>query len=173
MGQYVGVLCKHHPELGGARLESNKRCVKCHADRVKEYKIRKADEQREYQRKYSAEYNRKGSPGYERVLQRNTEKRHRDKAKVFDHYGRACSCGFDDMRALTIDHVDQMGTAHRRPNGERYLGHKLYRWLVVNGFPEGFRTLCRNCQSIAHAEFDGRNENGNGGSQSKRGTFWM
>lgn len=75
------------------------------------------------------------------------------KAKVFDHYGRVCRrCGETDGRCLTIDHTDQLGAKHRAPNGDRYTGRALYAWLIRNGYPAGFRTLCGNCQMRAYAE---------------------
>lgn len=75
------------------------------------------------------------------------------KAAVFAYYGAVCvRCGFDDPRALTIDHEGQDGATHLKPSGERYSGEHLYRWLVRNEFPSGFRTLCANCQMIVYRE---------------------
>ena len=69
---------------------------------------------------------------------------------VFDHYGRSCAkCGFDNILALCIDHENQNGHKHLRPNGQRYVGRILYSWLVRNKFPAGYRTLCFNCNIIA------------------------
>lgn len=70
---------------------------------------------------------------------------YRAKERVFAHYGVICvGCGFPDMRALSIDHVDSGGADHRRTLG----GINFYRWLVRQGFPVGFQTLCMNCQWI-------------------------
>lgn len=80
---------------------------------------------------------------------RARRKRERYHQLVYNHYGRVCSiCDFDDMRALSIDHVNQQGIKHVRPNGKRYAGGHLRAWLVANKFPSGFRTLCMNCQAI-------------------------
>lgn len=62
--------------------------------------------------------------------------------QVFDHYGRKCACcGVDDLGFLTIDHMNGGGRKHLREIKTR----TLYRWLVYKNFPEGFQTLCFNC----------------------------
>jgi hypothetical protein len=67
----------------------------------------------------------------------------KNKKKVFDHYGRVCvCCGEDEPLFLTIDHINNDGYAHRKEVGG---GSGFYRWLVLNGFPAGFQTLCWNC----------------------------
>jgi hypothetical protein len=67
---------------------------------------------------------------------------HRRRQAVFDHYGHACACCGEDREAfLTIDHINGGGHKHLKSIG----GTKLYVWLYRNGFPEGYRTLCMNC----------------------------
>jgi hypothetical protein len=66
-------------------------------------------------------------------------------AAVFGHYGRACTCcgATDD---LTIDHVNGGGQAHRvELFGSNRAGSRFWRWLIAQGFPEGYRTMCRRC----------------------------
>jgi hypothetical protein len=61
--------------------------------------------------------------------------------EVFTHYGEVCSCcGERESAFLTIDHIDGGGTKHVKT-----LDKGFYHWLVANGFPSGFRTLCFNC----------------------------
>lgn len=63
------------------------------------------------------------------------------KAPVFDHYGWSCACcGTTDDP--TIDHVNGDGREHRAEVGG---SQAVYRWLIANGFPEGFQTLCFPC----------------------------
>jgi len=66
----------------------------------------------------------------------------RKREAVFDHYGRACAC-CGATGNLTVDHVDGNGNAHRAKIG--YGSARLYRWLVSNGFPDGFQILCGPC----------------------------
>jgi hypothetical protein len=63
---------------------------------------------------------------------------HRD--TVADHYGRTCACCGSTDR-LTIDHVNGDGRERRLVIGPG----RLYRWLVRNGLPAGFQTLCFPC----------------------------
>lgn len=76
------------------------------------------------------------------------------KIEVLTHYGNgklACvKCGFDDIRALSIDHINGEGKAHRiliRKGGIRF-----YRWLKRQGYPKEYQTLCMNCQWIKRQE---------------------
>ena len=71
-------------------------------------------------------------------------KGHRVKERkiVLDHYGHVCSCcGETIERFLTIDHIAGGGTKHAK----EVCGGDLYRWLIKNKMPEGFQTLCWNC----------------------------
>lgn len=66
------------------------------------------------------------------------------KVAVITNYGNgkpACvRCGESDIRCLTIDHMKAL-------LGEKRIGPGyFYRWLVKNKFPEGYQTLCMNCQ---------------------------
>lgn len=69
--------------------------------------------------------------------------------EVFKHYGDgvahcACECGCDvtEVEFLTIDHINgRKNAVHKRGLG----GTALYAWLKKQNYPEGFRTLCFNC----------------------------
>jgi hypothetical protein len=74
------------------------------------------------------------------------------KKDVLTHYGNgelACvKCGFDDIRALSIDHINGGGSKHRAS-----INHtNIYRWLAKNNYPEGYQTLCMRCQWIKRGE---------------------
>ena len=66
----------------------------------------------------------------------------RNRAAVFGHYGEACAC-CGASSGLTIDHANGGGKEHRAEIGGGSTA--MYRWLVRNGFPDGFQTLCRPC----------------------------
>lgn len=76
------------------------------------------------------------------------------KRKVLTVYGHgkcACvRCGFSDIRALCIDHVNGGGTRHVKSLGKN--GKTFYKWLVDNNYPLGFQTLCYNCNQIKYLE---------------------
>ena len=64
------------------------------------------------------------------------------KLEVFNHYGRRCACcGEEEMVFLAIDHIGGGGRKHRR----KFEGIGLWRWLKNNGYPQGYRVLCHNC----------------------------
>lgn len=64
---------------------------------------------------------------------------------VLEHYGRRCSCcGETRNEFLCVDHVNGGGIRHRKDNNI-HGGEGMYRWLLKNDFPDGFRILCHNC----------------------------
>lgn len=66
---------------------------------------------------------------------------------VFNHYGRSCAC-CGRTKNLTVDHVNGDGKQHRAELSRHNVsGVVLWRWLVRHGFPEGFQTLCRPCNT--------------------------
>lgn len=83
------------------------------------------------------------------------KRRHgRNKLKVMAHYSdnKNCCvrCGFNDMRALSIDHINSDGYIHRKDKTVQ--GSGLYLWLIRHDFPKDFQVLCMNCQFIKRAE---------------------
>lgn len=68
---------------------------------------------------------------------------------VRDHYGWVCACCGSTER-LQIDHIKGDGAEHRRELFGRARGNgsaRFYRWLIRQGFPEGYQTLCLSCNS--------------------------
>ena len=54
-------------------------------------------------------------------------------------------CGEWRIEFLTIDHVAVDGAEHRRQIGSS--SSSLYYWLRRNGYPDGYRALCLNCNA--------------------------
>jgi ribosomal protein L36 len=74
------------------------------------------------------------------------------KLEVLKHYSpelKCARCGFSDVRALSIDHVNGGGSNHIKEIGG---ASKFYRWLKKNNYPPGFQVLCMNCQFIRRYE---------------------
>jgi hypothetical protein len=70
--------------------------------------------------------------------------------ETFAAYGGKCECcGESRTMFLTIDHVRNNGTEHRKKvlGPGRRAGIHFYRWLMKNGYPQtgDFRVLCYNC----------------------------
>lgn len=82
----------------------------------------------------------------------------RVKEQVLTHYGGgklAClHCGITDIRVLTIDHIYNNGYKERQTKWRG--GVSLYYALRGGKFPEGYQTLCFNCQWIK--ELDNREQ---------------
>ncbi len=59
------------------------------------------------------------------------------------HYGgyRCRCCGETEPKFLTLDHVKNDGSAHRKIIGRS----GLLAWLKDHDYPEGFQVLCMNC----------------------------
>jgi len=78
------------------------------------------------------------------------------KIEVLTHYGErklAClKCGFSDIRALCLDHINGKGAEKRRQVNES--GWHLHKWLKSHGYPKGYQTLCANCNLIKVFEND-------------------
>jgi hypothetical protein len=108
------------------------------------YRLVNGEHIRSYARKYYAEHPDK--PGTTQCVYRA-----KVRELVFAHYGKTCArCGYADERALSIDHIDGGGNAHRKTY--KIGGSSFYVWLVKNNFPEGFQVLCMNCQFIKRHE---------------------
>lgn len=80
-------------------------------------------------------------------------RRRRDEIRltVLTYYGGgrpACiSCNELRLPCLSIDHIKYIGN-----HSERKSPILLYRRLIKENFPEGFQTLCMNCQFIKREE---------------------
>jgi len=83
------------------------------------------------------------------------------KYRVLDFYSegklRCEICGYEDMRALTLDHVNGGGNKQRKLLSSvstcvAASGTAIYAWIEHNNYPEGFRILCMNCQFVQRYE---------------------
>ena len=60
--------------------------------------------------------------------------------------GKCSRCGFLDIRALTVDHINGGGNQERKRIGA------IGVWLKVLRDPTGYQCLCMNCQFIKREE---------------------
>jgi hypothetical protein len=130
----TGKICVKHPELNGLRTNSHV-CAGCK---------RASDLERKKINRHHMNAKQRGRIALLKQI-------------ILNHYGRVCAiCGFDHVDALTIDHIDQKGGQHRREikaSGRGGGGMVMYKWLIKNEFPEGFRTLCFNCNIIEYRKY--------------------
>ncbi len=80
-------------------------------------------------------------------IPKDLEKRIYERLIVLVYYSDnelCCNCcSENEYQFLTIDHINGNGSRERR-SIKRY-GSNFYRWLIDNGFPEGYQILCMNC----------------------------
>jgi predicted RNA-binding Zn-ribbon protein involved in translation (DUF1610 family) len=69
------------------------------------------------------------------------------------HQVQCVQCGFDDMRALSLDHVEGGGRKQMEKLGIRKAS-EWYQWLKDNFYPQKpkLQVLCMNCQTIKERE---------------------
>jgi hypothetical protein len=71
------------------------------------------------------------------------------KQKVLRAYGSRCAtCGFEDERALQLDHVHENGAEDRR---KRTPLQRLQQ-IVADNYPDDYQILCANCNTIKACE---------------------
>lgn len=105
----------------------------------------------EYHKKNRFDRNVKSAEYYElnrlKVAERIKTKRDNKRKEVIEHLGGACvRCGYKDIRALQIDHINGGGIKDR--------GTSIYAFLnkVLNDVSGLYQLLCANCNQIKRIE---------------------
>jgi len=148
-------------------------CIECHRQRSRDYyqgnKERMLDGFKQYaqaNRKALTDYGRSyyarnSSKICEQTRKRMSEperkanaKRQRKtsqqalRAKILNHLGGRCyCCGLDDLRFLTIDHINNDGRIDRKlPSGKSKNGYMILLDIQREGIPKDrYRAACYNC----------------------------
>lgn len=115
-----------------------RRCKGCNNKRMRERYLKDPKKIIEYSMRYYR-------ANKEACIARNKKNESALKDAVFMRYGGyLCKCCGETIKEfLTIDHINGGGTKHRKLIGGG--GRFHYRWIRNNGYPEGFRVLCINC----------------------------
>lgn len=72
------------------------------------------------------------------------------RTQVLQAYGGMCACcGESNYCFLAIDHINGGGRVHKRELGGS--NQSIYRFLIKNSFPSGYRVLCHNCNQARGA----------------------
>lgn len=120
-------------------------------EKTNEYHRKWYQKHPDYMREYMREYVRRQFPQIKR--------------EVLTYYGGgkcACiQCGFSDIRALTLDHINGDGASERRQKKGKS-GVLFYLELRTHKFPEGYQTLCMNCQFLKEYKNNGGGLKDNG-----------
>ena len=65
-------------------------------------------------------------------------------AAMMRYGGYRCRCcGETEPKFLTLDHIHNDGSVHRKKIGNR--GAAIFKWLKDHEYPAGFQVLCMNC----------------------------
>jgi hypothetical protein len=135
-------MCKDSEEImnqSGRFFHSNGYCNICSSNYSKERRLDPAKHENltKVRRRY-ASINRKKLNSNQAELSRKL------KIEVINHYGGSCACcGESNILFLCIDHAHGRGQEHRNKIGVH--GSRIYQWLRIQEYPEGFRVLCYNC----------------------------
>lgn len=148
-----------------ARRQERKRnglCTRCGKKREDEFYICKECRDKHnawckkpdvYQRRSEQQSKWAKSEKAKPVLNRR-DKKYYDKVRedVFEHYGKSCACcGEHRNEFLTIDHINGGGNKHRKEIfGKQEGGKRFWAWLRSSKFPDGYQTLCYNCNIAKH-----------------------
>lgn len=133
------------------RREIYRRYREAHPEEIRERERRWREAHKEERREHERERVQRWRDENPAIVSRQWY-RYRDhlRSQVFGHYGRECACcGTTDR--LSIDHINGDGKTHRVALfGRERESTALYRWLINEGFPEGFQILCNRCNSSKH-----------------------
>ena len=83
----------------------------------------------------------------------STEKQRELRERIMEKLGGRCvRCGFDDRRALQIDHVRGSGRKDYAYNSGRWGGGMSYYYRVLKDETGKYQLLCANCNQIKRLE---------------------
>lgn len=116
------------------------------AEYMREWRAKNPERSRRISRKGNAKY-LASNPATRRKSAREYNARRRSELMAF-FGGKCVICGFDDSRALHLDHIHGGGNQIRKQGG-----HGLFeKWKMTRDNPEEaratFQLLCANCNNI-------------------------
>ncbi len=132
-------------------------CIECCKIRTKIDQLKNKEHYKEYRKNYrilnkttiDSQIKEWRLENKDRVNELGRGYNKRTKEKIIRHYSngtmKCACCGEDDINCLSIDHINNNGTEHKKETG----GH-LYWWIKKNNFPEGFQVLCYNCNIVKY-----------------------
>lgn len=106
-------------------------------DRYRKLNKEWLNQNKEHYRTYKAEW-------YKSKAEELKERRLFDKKIVYEAYGNKCSCcGENNIKFLSIDHVNNDGYKERKGRGGS--SDQIMRNIIKNNFPNTYQLLCFNC----------------------------
>lgn len=106
------------------------------------------EKNKEHKRSYGIEYYNRNKL---MMNQKNKARNNGFRLGIIEYLGRKCAyCGFDDIRALQLDHIHGGGTKIRK--GTHYYKYNKYYFNHLDEAKKIFQVLCANCNWIKLAE---------------------
>jgi len=104
------------------------------------YRQTHLEERRAKERQYGREHRERDWRTHQRL-----------KREVLSYYSggedpHCVSCGEKRLDCLSIDHINNNGYKEKKETNK--FNHGIYQFLKTKGYPEGYQTLCMNCQFI-------------------------
>lgn len=138
-------------------------CSPCRSEYHKEWRNKNAELVKERQRQWrldnpdrarasAAKWRSENPERYREITRRSMRKRAATlRQQALDRYGRGCACCGESIEVfLCLDHIDGGGNEERRQHTNGTAGWVFYRWLESQGWPDGYQTLCHNCNIAKH-----------------------
>jgi hypothetical protein len=129
------------------------------------YYIKNKDRNKEKMKKYHSEYylenkdwlnekSRKYNQEHKEQLHENSVRyRYNLRIKVIERFGSVCAkCGFNDWRALEVDHIHGGGTKERKAMPSQLVYYRMLLNLSDKELKGNYQLLCANCNVIKKCE---------------------
>jgi len=92
----------------------------------------------------------------DQILEKGKKRTKANKLQVIDYYSNGtmkCNrCNMNDIRVLTLDHINGGGNAHRKQVGNSTYFRLIQQYKKTNQWEDGYQVLCMNCQFIKRCE---------------------
>lgn len=120
-----------------------------HKEQINEYNRKRREENPDKFKEYGKKQRELHPDAFKQYREKNKEKiqasqknyREKNRDLVISKYGKICGCCGEHIKEfLAIDHIDGV-----KIEGWPTHGGSLYRKLIKENYPEGFRVLCHNC----------------------------
>lgn len=148
---------KEYERNKNSYLEKAKLRYSNNKERIKEYARNRYNAKKEELIKKARGYYQKNKNLIRYKQNQYSKRMYSDlRIKAINILGSKCQiCGFDDIRALQIDHVDGGGRKHRKIYSN-FL--KYYKLIIEDTLKNGgrYQLLCANCNTIKMFENDER-----------------
>ena len=142
------------------------------------YAKRHPDRIKDYYKNNKEVIKKKRDENRDEIIFKQRKWRKNLKLEVFTHYSKGkpkCNhCGYDDIRALCLDHINNDGAEQRRkirPKSKHRGGNAIDVYINAkrNKFPKDLQVLCSNCNRIKeHKRINGKSNDSFNKSDCRR-----